>query len=226
MQKIFLKPGEKISQLVQDHLAQANKKYSTTKNFPGYLKDIGHIFGLQPFQPTERNVQFLGGFVEGEGSLNVGAKKNTTSRFKVYLDPIFSVTQHVNGINVLYQIMCYLKAGRLRYKKGSNATIFFEIDNRRTLKEKVLPFYAKYVVRFGSPFKKKRYETFKKLLELFEERAHLNFDKMVNEVLPLYDSIRCQIDQKNQSFVSLQDAQDYVRAANAEFEINDFFKSI
>lgn len=210
---IFLKAGEKLPQKLIEQLAEANKKYSKTKNFPAYRKDIGEIFKLKNVQPNEKTILFLAGFVEGEGSLNVGAKKNKTSRFKVYLDPEFSVTQHVNGISNLYALMTHFKTGRIRHKNGSNATMIYVIDNRQNLEEKVLPFFEKHVNPIGSPVKKRRYNTFKKLLNLFNEQAHLNYERMMYEVLPLWDSMRMQVGQRNETFKSLEDAQEYVKAA-------------
>mgnify|MGYP006360721621 CR=1 FL=1 len=214
---LYLKPGERIPQKILDQLKEANAKYSKSHHFPDYKKDIRDIFGLKDCQLTEKYKHYLAGFVEGEGSLNVGAKKNTTSRLRVYLDPEFSVTQHVNGVKNLYAVMCELQTGRIRHKTGSNATLILTIDNRRSLVEKVLPFYQKYILPFGSDPKKRRYDIFVKLLDLFDKKAHLDYDQMVHEILPLYDEMRCQKAQSNQIFTSLQDAQDYVKAAEIAY---------
>nr|AAL34330.1 putative protein [Ankistrodesmus stipitatus] len=210
---IFLKPGEKISQEILEKLRKINKKYSETKNFPEYERSVRELFKLKPVQIKEKTMQFLAGFCEGEASMSAGAKKNSTSHFKVYIDPEFNLTQHVNGISNLYLALVSFKTGRIRHKISSNATFVFTIDNRQNLKEKVLPFYEKYVHPFGSPVKVRRTEMLKKLLSLFDEKAHLNSDRMINEVLPLWDAMRIQVGQSNETFQSLGEAQDYIRNA-------------
>jgi hypothetical protein len=211
--EIYLKPGEKISEKLLETLKEINGKYSRNKNFPEYQRSICQLFRLKPVQITEKSKFYLAGFVEGEGSMNVGAKKNTTSRFKVYLDPEFSLTQHICGISNLYLAMCYFQTGRIRHKTGSNATMVYTIENRQNLKEKVLPFYEKYIKPFGCAIKIRRAQIFKELLRLFDEKAHLDFDRMFYEVLPLWDAIRIQVGQSNQTFKSLIEAQQYVKAS-------------
>lgn len=114
---IYLKPGEKISEELLEKLKEINGKYSRNKNFPEYQRSIWQLFRLKPVQMTEKSKFYLAGFVEGEGSMNVGAKKNTTSRFKVYVDPEFSITQHICGISNLYLALCYFQTGRIRHKQ-------------------------------------------------------------------------------------------------------------
>lgn len=212
-----LKPGESIPQKVLDDLAKANEKYTKSRDVGVYIQNIETIFGLTPTPITHQHKFYLGGFVEGEGSVNVGAKKNSTSRFKIYLDPEFSVTQHANGIVNLYYLLCIFRTGRIRHKGGNNATMIFVIDNRVSLKEKVLPFYENFVLPFGSPAKKRRLFLFKQLLEHFENKLHLDYNGIVHIILPLYYEMRCQVGQKNQTFQSLQDAIDYVTDAHIEY---------
>lgn len=212
---IYLQPGEVISSEIIKELQMANAQYTKTKNFAEYQRSIQRIFNLKPIQTKKMALQFyLAGFLEGEGSLNVGAKKNQTSKFKVYIDPEFSVTQHINGISNLYLAMFVFQTGRIRHKAGSNATFVYTIDNRQSLEEKVIPFYEKYVRLYGSPFKERRARIFKKLLSLFKEKAHLDIDRMINEILPLWDAMRMQKGQSNETFRSLEEARQYVKTAS------------
>lgn len=208
---IFVKPTEKIPEEILEKLKEINKDYTKTGDFPKYEKSIRQLFNLKPVQITNSSQLYLAGFIEGEASMSAGAKKNQTSKFKVYIDPEFNITQHVNGIPDLHLALCSFQTGRIRYKSGSNATFVYTIDNRQNLKEKVLPFYEKYVYPYGSGAKIQRAKIFQKLLILFEEKAHLDFDRLMNEVLPLWHKIRCQVGQSNQSLKSLQDARDYVQ---------------
>lgn len=209
---IYLRPGQNIPTELIKKLTLINKAYSDNGDFPKYQRDLLELFDLKrPPTITKEVRAYIAGFIEGEGSLNIGLKKNDTSKFGMYLDPEFSVTQHVNGISNLYLILCYFHTGRLRHKNGSNATMVFTIDNRTALEEKVVPFYESYTADFGVPYKKRRLEIFKKLLQLFKERAHLKEDPLLYEILPLWDSLRMQKGQKNESFPSLEAAQQYVK---------------
>lgn len=209
---MYLKPGEKISTEFLQKLQKVNESYTKNKAFPTYQKDLLELFQLQSPPNITKEVQaYLAGFIEGEGSVNVGIKKNETSKFGFYIDPEFSVTQHINGMSNLYLVLTFFQTGRIRHKTGSNATFVLTIDNRVSLEDKVVPFYEKYTSNFSVPYKKRRIEMFKKLLQLFHEKAHLNQIRLFNEVLPIWDALRIQKGQKNESFKDLEDAKQYVK---------------
>lgn len=214
LQGWYLKSGEQVSPSLLKALKDINQKYSKNKLFPEYFRALQQLF--QSKAPSSQNREtffFLGGFLEGEGSLNVGAKKNQESAFRVYLDPEFSVAQHLNGISSLILAMSVFQTGRVRCKTGSNATFVYTIDNRLSLEEKVVPFYEKFVIPYGSHVKKKRLQRFKQLLKLFREKAHNNLPRMLTEVLPLWDALRMQQGQSNETFSNLHTAQMYVEEA-------------
>lgn len=211
---LTLKPGKSISETVLIQLKKANLDYSDSKNFFKYTRDIQMIFCLLPvINPTLNCKFYVAGFLEGEGSLNVGIKKNTTSKFKLYLDPEFNLTQHVNGISNLYLAMMIFKTGRIRFKSGSLATFVYTIDNRLSLEQKVIPFYEHYVFLYGCEHKKQRVHLFKTLLSLFKQKKHLDLDQMLYTVLPLWSTLCVQINHSNQTFKHLKEAQTYVKKA-------------
>nr|AYQ94866.1 hypothetical protein [Microspora sp. UTEX LB472] len=207
--RIYCLPSEKLSTNIIKELAAA--KASTKKDFPKYMRAIGEILSISEAPITTESKLFLAGFIEGEGSLNVSAKKLNTATFGLMLDPEFSITQHVNGVETLYLAMSIFKTGRISYKSGSNATLVFVIDNRQSIEEKVLPFLQKYVTPYGSAFKKQRMESFKKVLTLLKDNAHTDLGRFISQLLPEWDALRMQEEQKNESFKSLKDAQEYVQ---------------
>lgn len=207
--QIYCAPGEQIPKEVLDALKQANQ--NNKGDFSKYLKDIERIFNLSPrLQLTTENKFFFGGFIEGEGSLNVSIKKLKTAKFGILVDPEFSITQHVNGVCNLYAALVQFKTGRIRHKSGSNATFVFVIDNRTSLEEKVIPFLHEFVTPFSSPTKKSRILLFEKLLHIFKTNGHKDLSRLQNEILPLWDKMRMQKDQSNETFVDLKAAQDYI----------------
>ena len=213
-QPYYCAPGERISKEILEKLKQINETYKKDKDFPKYMEAIKNLFKLQQINLTNENKLFFGGFLEGEGSLNMSAKKLKTARFGLIIDPEFSLTQHVNGVNHLFVALSVFQTGRIRFKTGSNATLVFMIDNRLALEEKVIPFYESYVNPFclsQSPTKLKRFQDFKELLRLFKEGGHKDLNLFCNKILPLWSAARMQKGQVNETFSSLEEAQDFVR---------------
>lgn len=212
IQEVKLSPGEKISEEMLERLKEANEKYSSSKNFQQYLQNLAEIFKLSgELKIQTESKLFLAGFLEGEASLNVSAKKLKTATFGILLDPEFSLTQHVNGFSILFFALQVFQTGRIRSKSGSHATLVFVIENRRSLEEKVIPFYKQYVAPYGSTEKVRRLAKFERLLDLFNQGAHKQLDSFSNNMLPLWDEMRKQKGQSNETFESLEEARLFVR---------------
>lgn len=205
-----LSPGDIIPETFLNELKIINAEFSKDKNFFKYKANIKQFLGLQEPALTDKSKAYLAGFIEGEGSLSVSIKKHKTAKFGILLDPVFNITQHVNGVSNLYLAMCVFSTGRLSYKAGSNATLVYRIDNRTSLKEKVIPFFDKYVVIHGSPAKTRRKQLFAQILQCFDDEKHTDLTSLVQEMLPLWDELRVQRGYANESFATLQEAQSYV----------------
>lgn len=207
--EILLGPTEKISKELITQILEMNEG---KPEFQTYKKRIRNVFHLKERVITEKICYFLAGFIEGEGSISISIKKNPNAKFGIELDPLFNLTQHVNGVNHLYLALVMFQTGRIRYKSGSNATLVLIIEPRKSLQEKVCPYFEKYIYPLSSPAKQIRYKSFKKMLDLFDQKAHLDKNRFINEMLPIWDSMRVQINNKAQTFSSLEEAQKY--AAN------------
>lgn len=206
-----LPPGEKLPDDVKNALKAANQQYQKSRNFTKYTQQLQKILNLpDPVPFNEKEKIFFGGFLEGEGSISVSAKKSKTSRFGVYFDPEFSVTQHVNGAVHLFRCLCYFRTGLIRYKAKSNATLVYTVDNRETLKTKIIPYLQKYVSPYSCTPKEIRFQRWCYLLELFEQNAHTDLKRFVYEIGPIWDELRMQKGQRNESFASLEEFQQYV----------------
>lgn len=202
---------KKICTSIIEKLQKANKDVKNG-NFPQYIKKIQQIFGLSDTVPVTTELKiFMGGFIKGESSLNVSAKKLQNAKFGLLIDPEFSIAQHVSGIQNLYHALKIFNTGRIRYKSGSNATFVFIIDNRQTLKEKILPFWKTYVIPYGSSSLGNRLKQFEKILSLLESNAHHDKNRFCYELLPVWDSLRKQKGQSNEAFESLEKAQEYIQ---------------
>ena len=208
--KILL-PGEKLSSEFCATLQKTNAQRA--QSLTQYIKTLCALGNLPPVKSqTEKHKQFLGGFILGEGSLNVSVKKGKGALCGLYLDLEFSCTQHVNGLWHLISL-CYLfQSGRIRYKSGTNATLVFTIQDRTTLWEKVVPYWQKYILpHVRDDPGQSRFNTFVHLLIAFRQGKHKVADSFIQEMLPLWDSMRQQRGQAHESFSSLEEAQQYAR---------------
>ena len=104
---------------------------------------------------------FLAGFIEGEGALCVSVKKHPTCRSGFYVDPEFFLYQHESGRRILELAQQTFESGRIYPKPGNPNVLVYEISSTRALREKVIPFFERYIV----PFSCKR-ETFERFREI------------------------------------------------------------
>ncbi len=122
-------------------------------------------------QITEEFKWFLAGLIEGEGSLSVSIKKHPSAKFGFFIDPEFYIYQHKNSRELLDQAKEFFKTGRIYPKPGNEDVLVFRISARKSIKEKVIPFYEKYM-RYASRAKKKNFEVFKEIVNALENGAH------------------------------------------------------
>lgn len=131
---------------------------------------------------------FLAGFIEGEGSLCISLKKNASSKFGINVDPEFFIYQHKSGRALLEMAQQIFHTGTIYEKDGNRNVLVFAIRNRRSIKEKVIPFFEKYVMPFSQKFKNS-FSIIKRIIELEERGAHQTKEGMI-EILKLASSFK------------------------------------
>jgi hypothetical protein len=119
---------------------------------------------------TEEAKWFLAGFIEGEGSLLVSIKHHETSRYGYYVDPEFHLVQHRSGLPLLKLAQQVFGTGRIFPRPGSPNCYVYAIHCRRSLWEKVVPYFEKYVVPFSC--KRETFYRFREILELMNQGEH------------------------------------------------------
>ena len=92
---------------------------------------------------------FLGGFFEGEGSVSVSITINKSFKFGVNVQPIFNVTQHENGIEILHAYKNLFKAGSVLKKSGTDNIFVYTIKGYKNMNNLIIPFLEKYVQPFS-----------------------------------------------------------------------------
>ena len=127
---------------------------------------------------------FLAGFIEGEGSLTVSVKRHPTCRSGFYVDPEFFLYQHESGRQILELANATFQSGRIYPKSGNRSVLVYEISSTRVLREKVVPFFERYVVPFSC--KKETFERFREILEAMERKEHLESRGLASIVEKVY----------------------------------------
>lgn len=138
------------------------------------LQEYADIYNPKNLPRKKRYLRFyLLGIADAEGCFSVSIKKQTTARFGWVLDPVFTVSQHINNETILELFKRELMCGRIDKKHGQPNTLVFTVDNRRQLAEKLIPFFEKY-----KPITKQ--EDFKKFLKIvfaLERKDHSDLKK-------------------------------------------------
>jgi hypothetical protein len=116
---------------------------------------------------------FLGGFVEGEGSNSVSITIHKNFKFGINIQPVFNVSQHKNGLNILYSFKeLFEGAGSVVEKSGSPDIFVYTIKGYKQIIKYVLPFLENYVQPFSC--KKEEFNIFKEIVILssFGKQRH------------------------------------------------------
>jgi hypothetical protein len=133
---------------------------------------------------TEPDCWFLAGFIEGEGSLCVSIKRHPTCRHGYYVDPGFFLYQHESGRALLELAQATFGSGRIYPKSGSERVLVYEISSAAALRERVIPFFERYVVPFSC--KRETYYRFTEIVEMMERKEHLRDDGLAEIVRKVY----------------------------------------
>lgn len=113
----------------------------------------------------------------------------------------------MNGVFYLLSALKVLGVGSLVYKSKSNATFVLTVSGVRPLKNVVAPFWKDYISPTQSPRLREEKLKFFKVVDLLIEKG--DSETFLYEILPLWDGLRKQKGQSNESFPDLASAQKY-----------------
>jgi len=133
---------------------------------------------------NERLKFFLAGFIEGEGSLTISLKAHPTCKFGYYVDPEFFLYQHESGRKLLEMAQQLFQTGRIAPKSGNEKVLVYGITSRRSIVEKIIPYFEKYIVPYSA--KTETFYRFKEICDLMEQGEHKTAKGLVNIVEKAY----------------------------------------
>ncbi len=133
---------------------------------------------------TESVNWFLAGFIEGEGALCVSIKTHPTCRSGFYVDPGFFLYQHESGRRVLELAQSRFESGRIYRKSGSPSVLVYEVSSTRVLRERVIPFFERYVVPLSC--KRETFARFREILDAMGRGEHREPDGLALIVKKAY----------------------------------------
>ena len=122
---------------------------------------------------------YLAGFADGESSFRVSIKKLPTAKFGWVIDPEFQVYQHKENKIILQIFQRVLNCGRIHPKPGNPDVLVYSVSNRRSLSEKVIPFFEKYKILSNKWYD---FLKFREIVKAMERKEHLKkegFEKIV-----------------------------------------------
>lgn len=137
--------------------------YEILKRFRGKLSNLNY---------------YLAGFADGESTFSVAILKTDSQKFGWALDPCFQVYQHEKQRYILDIFKNVFQAGSVYRKSGVHPVLNFCIQSRRSVIEKVLPFFDKYPL----VTKKDSYKKFREIVMAMERGEHLTregFERLV-----------------------------------------------
>ncbi len=86
----------------------------------------------------------MAGFADGEGSFSVAIIKHPTQKFGWMIDPSFHVYQHEKHREILELFQFQFGTGQIYRKSGVHPVLNFSVDSRKSILERVIPFFQKY----------------------------------------------------------------------------------
>ena len=137
-------------------------------------KGSENMLGADNQQERLRTIGWIVGFVDGEGCFSVTIQKaTTTTGWQVF--PEFVVTQGEKSLQVLHDLQEFFECGRVFINRRSDNhrehLYRFCVRSIADLRGKIIPFFRDNQLRTA---KRIDFEKFVRVLELMEERKHLN----------------------------------------------------
>lgn len=127
---------------------------------------------------------FLGGFVEGEGSNSVSISIHKDFKYGINIQPVFNVSQHKNGLELLNSFKELFNCGSVVLKSGSTDIYVYTLKGYKQIIKHVIPFLETYVQPYSC--KKEEYLVFKKICLASSEGKQKDKESLIEMVKLAY----------------------------------------
>ena len=133
--------------------------------------NIDTVLRPQVQVPQIINPNWLSGFVEAEGCFSVVIFKNKTSKWGEAIKLSFILTQSIRDESLIKSLIEYLGCGNTSL--DSRGTIDFKVTKFSSIKDIIIPFFAKYPLKGN---KNLDLLDFSEITRLMENKSHLTLD--------------------------------------------------
>lgn len=111
---------------------------------------------------------YLAGFADGEGTFSVAIIRHPTQRLGWMINPVFQVYQYEKHIEILELFRDYFGTGGIYRKSGIHPVKTFSIDSRKSLLDRVIPFFERYPLIT----KVEEFKRFRTIVRAMERKEH------------------------------------------------------
>ena len=113
-------------------------------------------------------IQWIVGFVDGEGCFHVGISRHPEMKLKYQVLPEFTVVQHERDVNVLHALKSHFGCGVVRVNHDERMA--YRVRDRKHLWERIVPFFEKHKLKTK---KRVDFMKFRRVLLKMERGDHL-----------------------------------------------------
>jgi hypothetical protein len=122
----------------------------------------------------EKQIGWIVGFVDGEGTFSVSINKNPTTSSGWQIFPEFVITQGAKSLSALEEIQKFFGCGKLyvnRRRDNHRENLYrYCVRSLKDLEDKIVPFFKVHKLRTA---KKEDFEKFVRILALIKQGQHL-----------------------------------------------------
>ena len=125
----------------------------------------------------EKQIGWIVGFVDGEGTFSVSIHRNSTSKLGWQVLPEFVITQGAKSLACLEEIKVYFQCGQIyrnkRYDNHKEDLFKYCVRSRKDLETVIIPFFTNNVLKTA---KAEDFNKFAEIIELMNRNEHLTID--------------------------------------------------
>lgn len=144
-------------------------------------------------------VQWIVGFVDGEGCFHVSINKHEEMSQGVQVNPEFTVVQHEVDVQVLYALKAYFGCGVVRNNHGDQMA--YRVRGLKHLIEIIIPFFEKHTLKTK---KQIDFLKFRTILLKMQKGDHLTTEG-IEEIRAIKEQMNRQTKIESDSFGNIRD---------------------